>query len=171
MEHYAYLMVDFETPDFIKDLQANIPENEIYRKEDIGDGFTYGLETETHTTIVPCLDNDADLNKIKGLLLPLNKYVVMIENISVFECDEFDVLKCDVRCDALFDSNFLIKDVFDTHTEYNEYHPHVTIAYMKKGCADKYMRYFMKEPIFLKPICFSFGYYDNGNYTKITFTE
>ena len=36
----------------------------------------------------------------------------------------------------LHDTNRKICDKFKTFSEYDEYHPHMTIAYLKKGMAD-----------------------------------
>ena len=62
---YAFLMVEYETPKFIKDLQNSIKKEELYFEENSND---YGLEKESHVTLVPCLDNDVSLNELKKYL-------------------------------------------------------------------------------------------------------
>lgn len=138
MDKYAFLMVDFKMPKFIKDLQKRIPESKLYKPENPEDGFEYGLETESHVTLAPCLDNDINVDRLKALLRPLNDYKSIITDISVFENEDFDVLKCSVSSNVMKDTNSLIASEYEIHSEYKQYKPHMTIAYLKKGFAKKY---------------------------------
>jgi 2'-5' RNA ligase len=45
----------------------------------------------------------------------------------------YDVVKIDVESQALRDLNAAISQAFEVTDTYPEYHPHVTIAYVKKG--------------------------------------
>lgn len=163
---YAFLMVDYETPSIIKDLQKKIPSRELYTEEDNED---YGLEKQSHVTLVPCLDNDIDIDKLKSYLKPINEYDIVLTDISKFECEKFDVLKCAVKSKALKDTNKEIVDKFETHSEYNDYNPHMTIAYMKKGMADKYLKKILDKLILLKAKNFNFSYFDGDKDRNITF--
>ena len=163
---YAFLMVDYETPSFIKDLQKKIPSRELYTEEDNED---YGLEKQSHVTLVPCLDNDIDIDKMKSYLKPINEYDIVLTDISKFECEKFDVLKCAVKSKALKDTNKEIVDKFETHSEYKDYNPHMTIAYMKKGMADKYLKKILDKLILLKAKNFNFSYFDDDKDKNITF--
>lgn len=163
---YAFLMVDYETPSIIKDLQKKIPSRELYTEEDNED---YGLEKQSHVTLVPCLDNDIDIDKLKSYLKPINEYDIVLTDISKFECEEFDVLKCAVKSKALKDTNKEIVDKFETHSEYKDYNPHMTIAYMKKGMADKYLKKILDKLILLKAKNFHFSYFDGNKDKNITF--
>ena len=163
---YAFLMVDYETPSIIKDLQKKIPSRELYTEEDNED---YGLEKQSHVTLVPCLDNDIDIDKMKSYLKPINEYDIVLTDISKFECEKFDVLKCAVKSKALKDTNKEIVDKFETHSEYKDYNPHMTIAYMKKGMADKYLKKILDKLILLKAKNFNFSYFDGDKDKNITF--
>lgn len=163
---YAFLMVDYETPSIIKDLQKKIPSRELYTDEDNED---YGLEKQSHVTLVPCLDNDIDIDKLKSYLKPIDEYDIVLTDISKFECEEFDVLKCAVKSKALKDTNKEIVDKFETHSEYKDYNPHMTIAYMKKGMADKYLKKILDKLILLKAKNFNFSYFDSDEHKNITF--
>ena len=59
---YAFLMVDYMSNSFIEEIQSKIKNDELYKEEENDD---YGLEKTPHVTLVPCLDNDADLEKLK----------------------------------------------------------------------------------------------------------
>jgi len=163
---YAFLMVDYETPSIIKNLQKKIPSRELYTEEDNED---YGLEKQSHVTLVPCLDNDIDIDKLKSYLKPINEYDIVLTDISKFECEKFDVLKCAVKSKALKDTNKEIVDKFETHSEYKDYNPHMTIAYMKKGMADKYLKKILDKLILLKAKNFNFSYFDGDKDKNITF--
>ena len=163
---YAFLIVDYETPSIIKDLQKKIPSRELYTEEDDED---YGLEKQSHVTLVPCLDNDIDIDKLKSYLKPIDEYDIVLTDISKFECEEFDVLKCAVKSKALKDTNKEIVDKFETHSEYKDYNPHMTIAYMKKGMADKYLKKILDKLILLKAKNFNFSYFDGNKDKNITF--
>ena len=164
---YAFLMVEYETPPFIKDLQNKIKEEELYTEEDDDD---YGIEKESHVTLVPCLDNDADLEEIKLLLDSIEKYDIVLTDISKFECENFDVLKCAVKSEALHKTNKKITDKFETHTEYKNYQPHLTIAYLKHGMADKYLKRILDKLVHLKAKNFHFSTVDeNGKDKNIRF--
>lgn len=163
---YAFLMVDYETPSIIKNLQKKIPSRELYTEEDNED---YGLEKQSHVTLVSCLDNDIDIDKLKSYLKPINEYDIVLTDISKFECEKFDVLKCAVKSKALKDTNKEIVDKFETHSEYKDYNPHMTIAYMKKGMADKYLKKILDKLILLKAKNFNFSYFDGDKDKNITF--
>jgi 2'-5' RNA ligase len=164
---YAFLMVDYETNEYIKDIQDKIKEEELYFEDDNDD---YGLETNPHVTLVPCLDNDVDLEKLKTYLDDLSEYDIILTDLSKFECDKFDVLKCTVKSEKLKETNKKILKDFEMHSEYKVYQPHLTIAYMKQGMADKYLKKILPKLIHLKPKNFHFSYVDeNGNEKEITF--
>jgi 2'-5' RNA ligase len=164
---YAFLMIDYDTPEIIKDIHNKISDEEVYTEKD----KEYGIEHETHVTVVPCLDNDVNLDKIKKMLEPLEKYKLMLNNISMFTNNEkFDVLKCDANSFILKDTNKKITSKFPTHSEYKEYNPHVTIAYLKKDIGEKYTKDILSPLVVLKPKRFHFSYVDkNGDEKDIYF--
>ena len=164
---YAFLMIDYEYDDFIKDIQNKIKEQELYKEEDNND---YGFEKDPHVTLVPCLDNDVDLDKLKEYLEDLSNYDILLTDLSKFECEKFDVLKCSARSKTLFDTNKKILKDFESHSDYKKYQPHLTKAYMKHGMADKYTKEILPKLIHLKPTHFHFSYVDeNGNEKEVKF--
>ena len=95
-------MIEYETPKFIKDLQNSIKKEELYTEEDNDD---YGLEKASHVTLVPCLDNDINLDELKKFLKNISEYDIILTDISKFECENFDVLKCAVKSKTLKNTN------------------------------------------------------------------
>ena len=163
---YAFLMIEYETPIFIKDLQNSIKKEELYFEENSND---YGLEKESHVTLVPCLDNDVSLNELKKYLKNISDYDIILTDISKFECEKFDVLKCAVKSKALKDTNKEILKHFDSHSEFKDYTPHLTIAYMQHGMADKYTKNILDKLVHLNPKNFHFSYVENGKNKDVRF--
>ena len=160
---YAFLMIEYETPKFIKDLQNSIKKEELYTEEDNDD---YGLEKESHVTLVPCLDNGTNINTIGE---NLSEYDIILTDISKFECENFDVLKCAVKSKTLKNTNKEILKHFDSHSEFKDYTPHLTIAYMQHGMADKYTKNILDKLVQLKPKNFKFSYVKNGENKDVRF--
>lgn len=163
MNKYAFLMINYDMPKFINEIHDKILDEDLYDNEE------YGIEDETHVTVVPCLDNDVDINELKKILKPLEEYEIKLKGLSVFENKDFDVLKCDVICDNLFETNRDILKKYVSHSEYKEYHPHLTIAKLKKDCVKKYMTD-IKNNMIIQPKSFHWSYYDNdGNCCEFFF--
>lgn len=160
---YAFLMIDYKTPEFIKEIKSKIKADELYTEEDNDD---YGIEKRSHVTIVPCLENNININELKKYLDNIDEYGIILGDISKFENDKFDVLKCSVISRKLQETNKKIVSKFKTHSEYKEYKPHLTIAYMKHGMADKYLMNHLNKVIYLEPKNFNFSYYDENNKHK-----
>lgn len=161
MRDYGFLMIGYEKPKFIQELQDKIPFEELYTEEDNDD---FGVENKTHVTLVPCLDKHLCCDDLKQYLKPLSNYPIILTNISKFENDKYDVLKCDVGSVLLHQTNSDICSKFPTFTEFKDYHPHMTIAYMKKGMTDKYCHDCISPIVVLKPKCFIWsGCYESDN--------
>ena len=90
-------------------------------------------------------------------------------DISKFECEKFDVLKCAVKSKALKDTNKEILKHFDSHSEFKDYTPHLTIAYMQHGMADKYTKNILDKLVHLNPKNFHFSYVENGKNKDVRF--
>ena len=73
---YAFLLIDFQTPKIIKDIQDKIDKDDIYHGEEgeENDGWNYGLEKESHVTLCPCLDLTVTAKDLKPYLHPLKDY-------------------------------------------------------------------------------------------------
>lgn len=164
MRDYACIMLDYDMPEFIKELQKKIPEDEIYfgeSKRDI-DNDIYGLEKESHITIVFGLENDVKYKEIEQYLFPLNEYKTILTNISTFENEKFDVLKVSAKCPKATESNKLINENFKVHSTHKDYNPHMTIAYLKKGKAEKYKKSILDKIDTIKPYGFNYSYSEDG---------
>ena len=132
---YGCLMVYLKIEDW-KSLQNSIDEDDLYVDED---DSSYGRETKPHVTILYGLhdnikDEDIEID-IKDITSPKLKF----KNISSFNSDKYDVLKFDVESSDLNKLNKKFTEYPHT-TNFPDYHPHCTIAYLKSGKAEKYIK-------------------------------
>ena len=164
MRDYACIMLDYEQPNFIKEIQKSIPKEDLYlgeTDEDIKNN-SYGIEDESHITICYGLENSVKFNDIKEYLFDIKKYNTILVNISTFKNDKFDVLKVDAKCPKAAESNKSISKNFEIHSEYKEFKAHMTIAYMKKGKADKYCKDILDKIEDMLPYRFNYSFTKNG---------
>jgi 2'-5' RNA ligase len=142
---YGCVMINLDTPakDW-KKIQDEIDEDDIYTEED-NDG--YGRENEQHVTILYGIHADVPDEDVEKLIDKIKKPEIELKKVSAFKNDKFEVLKFDVESDDLQEYNKMFKDLPHT-SKFPDYHPHVTIAYMKPGKTDKYIMLLnKKEPI------------------------
>ena len=83
-------------------------------------------------------------NNRKEIIEKIKKYKpikLKISDIGMFDTDKYDVLKLDVKPteELLKYRDDLINNTTNTQT-YPDYHPHMTLAYVKKGTAKKYLK-------------------------------
>ncbi len=136
---YGCIMGYFDKP--FKNV--DIDKDDIYDNDD----KEYGLEIEPHCTLLyGILDDKVEEEEILDLLYLINCPTVEAVNISVFENDEYDVVKFDVESKYLNVLNKVIESTFDNENKYPDYHAHSTIAYCKKGTGKNYKEEF-KTPI------------------------
>ena len=131
---YGCAMLYFDFPE-IEYIHEKIDPNDVY--EDPNDD-TYGLEKEPHTTLLFGIhSNEVDDAKVMEICKSRHFGEMTLHNPSIFENEKYDVLKFDVKNESLNGINKELKKLPFTN-EYKDYHPHATIAYMKKGSAKKY---------------------------------
>lgn len=101
-----------------------------------------GLDYEPHCTILYGLNDDTiDIQKLKEFICEFidnNVIDVKVKNIDIFETEDYDVVKFSLESEGLRMLNALIRANFDYQNNYPDYKPHVTIAYVNKGCGKKY---------------------------------
>lgn len=146
---YGCAMLFFDFPQ-IKDIHNQIDKNDIYVDPE---DPSFGLEDKPHCTLLFGLYPEVTTEDIKEVI---NKYYTPQYFLgwkpSLFE-NEYDVLKLDVREFRGDDLHKLNKELskFPHKESPYEYHPHMTIAYLKKGTGQKYVDKFQKLQFDLKP--------------------
>lgn len=149
-ESYIFLnsVVDDLASTFIRDsantgclmLSLDVPYfNDFLSLIDARDLHEDGIELDTHVTVAygfdmslyPTLDSlpiDMDVSGLE----------VLLTGVSFFENPQYDVCKYDVKSTSLVKLNAWLKENVGFVTTFEEYVPHVTIAYLKAGTAKKY---------------------------------
>jgi 2'-5' RNA ligase len=132
---YGCAMLFFDFPG-MKSLQDKIKPEEIYETEE-----GYGLEHEPHVTLLFGLHADEikDDDDVLDVCLQKKYEKVTLNGLSLFKNELFEVLKFDVVGDDLYYVNNILKDMPHT-TDYPNYHPHTTIAYILKGKGDEVVK-------------------------------
>lgn len=156
---YGCSMLFFSTKPFQK-IYKNIDENDLYNEENLG------IENEPHVTLLYGIHDgghethnrlsDSEIELLIQLSYPElddydNPLPLKLQNISYFDKEKYDVLKFDVSGDYIFDINKNLRDHFEYTTDFPKYHPHCTIAYLKKGKAKKYIKLFKKQEFEILP--------------------
>ena len=143
---YGCLMLYFEFPG-VSSFHTTIDPNDIYEKD--GDR-SYGLETEPHVTLLYGFHDNVDIEEIMNIGKKHDFNHCKLHNVSLFQNSEFDVLKFDVEGQTLHQCNEELQK-FPHTNEYTTYHPHMTIAYLKPGTGEKYIKKFDWLKFYLTP--------------------
>lgn len=137
------LMLDIKYP-LHERLLGLIDPEDVYEPEDP----TKGLEKRSHITIAygftaqdypqdvfhcTILRNSDDTERVPRVIL---------KSITKFDNEEYDVLKWDVESPDLVQINATIEANYQLENDYDSFHPHCTLAYLRKGTADKYIEKF-----------------------------
>ncbi len=114
--------------------RKTIGEHIIYRE-----GDDYGREESPHITLKYGLVNGYTEEQMKKILHHVTPFTIDVKGISIFENEKFDVVKFDVDGKELRALNELFSKL-PNHDEYPEYHPHMTLAYVRKGMGKRYIK-------------------------------
>lgn len=159
MRDYKFLMVYYPHSYLIEEIQNSIDKDDLY----LGDGTdddTYGLEKEPHVTLLPNIDPEVEYDDMEPYLEHIKEYDAILVKTSVFENEKFDVLKFDITNDAFINTNKELSTYIPNYPTFNEYHPHLTIAYLKPGRGKKYVNDMNYKIVRLIPKSFVLSYGD-----------
>ena len=128
-----------EIAEAIKEFSKTIPEDELYYDKD-PDEFSQGREDWPHVTALFGLKSQ-DPEDVQALLSDFGEVEFELGKVSLFENDDkpYDVVKVDVQSQDLKRMNKLLCDNLDYETDFPDFHPHLTIAYVKKGKGKKWV--------------------------------
>lgn len=105
-----------------------IPDNILYHEK----GEVYGREIEPHVTIKFGLTKDYSKEDMEKVVSYIHPFKVNLLKIDIFSNEKFDVVKINVESEELNKLNKLFSKL-PNEDEYSIYHPHITLAYVKKG--------------------------------------
>lgn len=97
------------------------------------------LEDVLHVTIKYGLQT-SDPEEARRPLRSIGRVNIKLGSLNVFRSEEHDVLYCEVGGDDIRYLNFIVAGAVPNADPYPaEYNPHVTLAYLRPGTADKYL--------------------------------
>ena len=144
---YGCAMLQFDFPN-IKTFHDQIEEDDLAGK---------GLEDEPHVTLLYGLHSDEiKENEVIDVCQSVKIGSMHLHNISLFENDNYDVIKFDVRSNFLHKINEKLTD-FPHTTDFPDYHAHCTIAYVNSGKGKKYVELFGKRSFEVYPTRFVYS--------------
>lgn len=123
--------------DKLKEISKSIPDAEL--AED-------GKETDYHVTALYGLHADSP-DEVTKLVAEFRPVEIEFGELSLFPANkgqeqrggyQYDVLKIDIKGDDIIRLNKLLRKMEHTST-FPDYHPHMTIAYLKPGEGEKYI--------------------------------
>jgi hypothetical protein len=131
-------MIDGTLKDNLVAFASSIPDEDVYKPETTGKPGGWGRETEPHVTALFGLET-TDPKDVEPIVRGVKDVVVTLGKTSLFENDDYHVLKFDVESPDMVELNKRLTKL-PYKTEFPEYHPHLTIAYLKpdKKISSKY---------------------------------
>jgi hypothetical protein len=123
------------------------------------EGDEYGREKHPHCTVKYGLTQSYSEDQMRSIIQNVTPFQLEIKGVSIFENEKFDVVKFDVDGPELRRLNEVFSRL-PNHDQYPVYHPHMTLAYVRKGMGKKFARTpskFAKVPV--KTLIYS----DRGN--------
>jgi hypothetical protein len=143
---YGCAMLYFNFPEMNK-IHDTINPKDVYEEED---DSSFGLEDEPHCTLLYGLHDGVTTEDIKKVLDKYNYPEVTAYNASLFENEKYDVLKFDIKGPNLHETNNDLKQ-YPYSSDYPDYHPHMTVAYLKPGTGKRYVKMLNKFEFELQP--------------------
>jgi 2'-5' RNA ligase len=137
------LYLDFDE----SNLTSVIADKDLYDD----DSGKYGTEDEPHVTLLYGLHSNVTPQIIQQILDRIHFGDIRLTNPSLFENSEYDVLKFDAAGEGLQIANQTFSKLPNSN-EYPDYHPHMTVAYLKKGKGQFYVNKFMNLQYNVTPV-------------------
>jgi hypothetical protein len=135
------------------EITSIINKDDLYEVE----GENYGIQDNPHLTLLYGLKPNITKEQVEKVLenaIDGEKIEIEIENIGLFENENFDVVKFNIKkteqLQRLFDS---LSELPNENT-FPDYNPHMTIAYVKKGLGKKYTKPYSHK-VSSNDICYS----------------
>lgn len=130
---YGCVMIYFNFQEMFRIHNKINPDDVYVDNED----ESFGLEDEPHVTLLFGLHDNVTTDDVVKVLDKFTFYTCTAHNPSLFSNENYDVLKYDITGDNIMEANKELTK-FPYTTNFPDYHPHMTVAYLKKGKGKKY---------------------------------
>lgn len=117
------------------ELISSIDVEDIYNEDGVK-----GIEKVSHITLLYGLHQEVSLDDVTQVLSKYKgkKISINIDGIGSFENENFSVIKLSVDSPILHEINADLRTLPYT-SDFDDYSPHMTIAFVKNGTTDKYV--------------------------------
>jgi 2'-5' RNA ligase len=149
---WGCVMVDVPVSNW-DEITSYIDPEDVYT----GDDDTHGIQENPHLTLLYPVLESVKFDEIKNVLKSVldREIFIEIDNIDVFENEEFDVVKFNVKNNEYLNKiHNKLKNNIPNKDKFDIYRPHITIAYIKKGIGKKYKKNY-NHSISLKKITYT----------------
>lgn len=132
------IMLSSEIKNWENDHLSIVDEKDLYIDEK--DKDEYGYCDYPHITLLWGIHPDeVDMKLVKNFLSILPEIELEIKEIGIFENADYDVVKYDIKVsDDLLKYREIIEQIIPNTQTFKYYHPHMTLAYVKRGEGKKY---------------------------------
>lgn len=127
-------MISEDQTDPLKKFQKTIKEDHLHEEE----GEEYGLQSDFHVTVLYGIHETSPKSTF-DLLQGESEFFVSLGDVTLFENENYDVLKIDVTSGELRRLNLEVRKSVEYTSKFNDYKPHITLAYLKKGKGSLYL--------------------------------
>jgi len=163
---YGCVMLYFDFP-ILDKIHKVIDPNDVYEEED---DDSFGLETEPHVTLLFGLHKEVTDEDVKKVLDSLKFSPITLSKLSIFNTNpDYDVLKFDIEDTGgghiLYEANKKLKK-YPFTSNFPDYHPHMTVGYLKSGTGNKWVKKIKTQKFTLTP---DYAVYSKPNKEKTKF--
>lgn len=133
---FGCVMIETPFPNW-KEITNMISPEDIYRDDD---DDTFGIQENPHLTIFYGLKPNVKSEQVEDVFRNFTGDIkIEGTGIGIFDNEEFDVVKFNINQQGSLQSLFDEFMKMPNSCTYTDYSPHITIAYVKKGCGQKYI--------------------------------
>lgn len=136
-----------------KEITSSINQEDLYEVK----GEKYGIQDNPHLTLLYGFNSEISKEQVQSILEEVtngHKIEIDIEDIDIFENENFDVVKFNVKKTEQLQSLYDALNELPNENTFPDYRPHMTIAYVKKGLGKKYTKPY-RHKITSNKICYS----------------
>lgn len=112
----------------------------LIAEEDLSEEPGYGVEDEPHITIFYGIKEATPNEELEEAMERIGPFKsVKFAGLGMFDAPEHDVLIVEVDAPQLVELHNAIEKIYPDNGKNMPYHSHLTVAYVKKGMAQKYI--------------------------------
>lgn len=150
LDSYGCIMLSLDVD--LSAVQGVIDAEDIYVDDEATTSHYTGLVDYPHVTLLYGVLDGVSAEDVQAALQDVEFGAVKLSPVACFEPEEYDVLIFEAESPALQLAHDKLCEVLPYYSTYPDYKPHCTIAYLKKGVAQKYVEIMADIELVATPI-------------------